>query len=69
MISTNDLGLNAGDKRHSNSPIWVTVTEAIRLSGIRRTRLYECLNDGTLRSIKVGRKRLISYASIEGLGQ
>jgi excisionase family DNA binding protein len=49
--------------------IWVTPREAIRISGIKRTRLYELINDGTIKSIKLGGKRLVSYASIEGLGQ
>jgi excisionase family DNA binding protein len=48
--------------------IWVTPNEAIRISGIGRTRLYELMADGTLKSIKLGGKRLISYASIESLG-
>ncbi len=50
-------------------PIWVTPATAIRISGIRRTRLYELLKNGTLKSIKLGGKRLISYASIEALGE
>jgi predicted DNA-binding transcriptional regulator AlpA len=49
--------------------IWVTPREAIRISGIKRTRLYELMNDGTIKSIKLGGKRLVSYASIETLGQ
>ena len=49
--------------------LWVTPKEAIRISGIKRTRLYELMNDGTIKSIKLGGKRLVSYASIETLGQ
>jgi hypothetical protein len=30
--------------------IWVTPKEAIRISGIKRTRLYELMNDGTIKS-------------------
>ena len=55
--------------RPDEPPIWVTVNEAIRLASIKRTRLYELLADGTLKSIKVGGKRLIAHASIEALGQ
>jgi excisionase family DNA binding protein len=46
----------------------VTPSEAIRISGIGRTRLYELIANGTLTSIKLGGKRLVSYASIEALG-
>jgi excisionase family DNA binding protein len=50
-------------------PIWVTPKEASRLSAIGLTRLYELLKDGTLKSVKVGRKRLISFESLELLGR
>jgi excisionase family DNA binding protein len=55
--------------QRTEPPIWVSVNEAIRLASIQRTRLYELLGDGTLRSIKLGGKRLISYASILALGE
>jgi excisionase family DNA binding protein len=54
--------------RLTPKPLWVSPREAIFLTGIKRTRLYELLKDGTLKSIKIGRKRLISYASLEALG-
>jgi excisionase family DNA binding protein len=65
------------DKRRSElrhatetrKPVWVTPNEAIRISGIGRTLLYELIAKGTLRSIRLGGKRLISYASIEALGE
>jgi excisionase family DNA binding protein len=49
-------------------PQWVTVNEAIRRTSIGRTRIYELFAKGVLRSIKIGRKRLVSYASILALG-
>jgi excisionase family DNA binding protein len=45
-----------------------TVKEAIRLSGIGRTKLYQLIKIGKLVSRTVGRKRLVSYASILNLG-
>jgi excisionase family DNA binding protein len=51
-------------------PIWVSPREASLLTGIGLTRLYELLlRDGTIKSVKVGRKRLISFESLELLGQ
>jgi excisionase family DNA binding protein len=50
-------------------PIWVSPRRASSLTGIGLTRLYELLNDGTLKSTKLGRKRLVSYASLESLGE
>jgi excisionase family DNA binding protein len=48
-------------------PILVSPKVASRLTGIGLTRLYELLNDNTLKSIKLGRKRLVSFASLEAL--
>jgi Helix-turn-helix domain len=47
--------------------LWINVEDAIRISGIGRTLLYEMMNDGRLRTAKVGRKRLVSLRSIEEL--
>jgi excisionase family DNA binding protein len=52
---------------NTTKPIWVSPKEASRLTAIGLTRLYELLNDNTLKSIKLGRKRLVSYASLEAL--
>ena len=49
-------------------PLWVSPKEASLLIAMGHTRIYELLADGTLKSIKIGRKRLISYASLESLG-
>jgi hypothetical protein len=47
--------------------IWCSVDEAIRISGISRSLLYDMMNDGRLKSAKVGKKRLVSVKSIEEL--
>jgi excisionase family DNA binding protein len=43
----------------------VSVGEAARLAGVRRTMLYQALRSGALKSLKIGSRRLIT---IEGLG-
>jgi excisionase family DNA binding protein len=48
--------------------IWCSVDEAIRISGISRSLLYDMMNDGRLKSAKVGKKRLVSVESIQALG-
>ena len=42
----------------------LSVTETQALLGIGRTKLYELLGDGTLESIKVGRRTLIKRQSV-----
>jgi predicted DNA-binding transcriptional regulator AlpA len=70
MTSQHQANAQSATSNRSNAkPVWVTINETIRISGLGRTRLYELLNNGTLKSIKLGGKRLVAYASIEALGQ
>jgi excisionase family DNA binding protein len=50
-------------------PIWVTIDNACRASGLGRTKVYELIQRGILRSTKVGGRRLVSVASIRALGE
>jgi len=51
----------------NNQPKLLSVAEACRLLAIGRTRLYQTLNEGRLDSLLIGRKRLITAASVERL--
>jgi excisionase family DNA binding protein len=51
------------------NPIWVSPREAMRLTSFGRTRLYELVRSGKLRSITIGRRRLIAFDSIKALGE
>lgn len=48
-------------------PVTVTVENALRLSGLGRTKLYEMMNQGRLKTVKIGRRRLVVFASLEAL--
>ena len=50
----------AADPRLAVSP-----TEAARLAGIGRTTLYEALSSGALRSLKIGKRRLITIEALK----
>lgn len=50
-------------------PLMITLNDAVKLSGLGRTKLYELINDGTVKSTTVGRRRLVVYASLEALAQ
>ena len=45
-------------------PLALSIKEACRISSIGRTRLYELINQGTLRTTKVGRRTLVHTASL-----
>jgi excisionase family DNA binding protein len=50
-------------------PIAVRIPEAIRLTGIGRSKLYELIATGDLVAVKVGRCTLIPMASLYALIQ
>lgn len=42
----------------------VSAVDAARLTGIGRTKLYEAIGSGTLRSLKIGKRRLIMIEAL-----
>lgn len=42
----------------------LTINDALALTGIGRSYLYERLADGSIRSVKAGRRRLVDAASL-----
>lgn len=49
------------------TPIAYSVTEAMRVSSLGRTKLYELINKGALETIKIGRRTLVKAASLHKL--
>jgi len=47
-----------------HSAIAVSPVEAARMCGVGRTKLYEALGSGALKSLKLGSRRLIRIAEI-----
>jgi hypothetical protein len=48
---------------------FVSVREAVRISGVGRTKLYALMASGRLNFIKVDKRRLVVRRSISALGQ
>ncbi|WP_375178089.1 helix-turn-helix domain-containing protein [Sphingobium yanoikuyae] len=48
-----------------DTPIAVTIPDAVRLSGISRTALYNALKRKDITARKAGRRTLISFADLE----
>lgn len=55
----------ATDKNSPATPITVRVPEACRLIGIKRSKLYELIEDGSIPIIKVGAITLIRVSVLE----
>jgi len=51
--------------RPGDSRLAVSPTDAARLAGIGRTKLYEALGSGALSSFKIGSRRLVRIAEID----
>lgn len=61
---------DAGTRRVDAAPdrrYLVTVPEAGRLLAIGRTRAFRLVNSGYLKSVKIGRSRLVPVSAIEDL--
>jgi excisionase family DNA binding protein len=43
----------------------LTINDALALTGIGRSYLYERLADGSIRSVKAGRRRLVDAVSLK----
>lgn len=52
------------DDRASVAPIAVSPSEAARLAGVGRTTIYASISAGELRSIKLGKRRLIAVDAL-----
>lgn len=48
-----------------SQPIFLSVSDACRLLGLRRTSLYALLKSGQLRAVKIGARRLIPRDELE----
>lgn len=60
----------ADPRRRTNiKPIAIPVDEALRVSGLGKTKVFELIKEGKLKSVAVGRRRLVIYESLEALLQ
>jgi excisionase family DNA binding protein len=48
-----------------NNPIAVTIPEAVKLSGMSRTAIYEALRKNAITAKKAGRRTLITFADLQ----
>jgi excisionase family DNA binding protein len=49
----------------SLDPVTISVPTALKLSGLGRTKLYELIALKQIRSVRVGARRLIDFASLK----
>jgi excisionase family DNA binding protein len=54
-------------KPAERDPLWLDFNEAMSVAGIRKTTLYKLIEEGRVRSTKVGHKRLVWTQSLVDL--
>lgn len=47
------------------TPITLTIPDAVKISGLSRTTIYEALRRGNLSALKAGRRTLIRHDELE----
>ncbi|MFD1035958.1 helix-turn-helix domain-containing protein [Sphingomonas hankookensis] len=47
----------------------ISVAETVHASGMGKTTVYKLINEGSLASVRVGRRRLVIVASLQELLQ
>lgn len=50
-------------------PILISVSRAGEILGLGRTKVYELLNSGRLKSTRIGGRRLVEFASAESFAR
>lgn len=50
-------------------PITVTVTTALAITGLGRTKFYELVKEGRIRTVAIGRRTLVVFADLEKLAE
>ena len=48
-------------------PIVLTVSKTVKAAGFGKTTTYKLINEGKLTAVKVGRRTLVTVASIKAL--
>jgi len=60
-------GPSRDDVERGTEPLLVTVREGRRLTGLGNTKFYELIRNGTIETVKVGRRTLPTFASLKKL--
>ena len=56
--------MSTSSRRPAAEPISVRISEAVRLTGLSRSRVYELMKSGDIEFVKVGGSTLIPFDSL-----
>jgi excisionase family DNA binding protein len=67
-LAAGRTALTDGQRRYApTKPLAVTIAEACRLGGFGKTMAYELISQGKLKTVTIGRRRLVNFRSLEKL--
>jgi hypothetical protein len=67
-VAAEVMSIEAGRRKTNGlKPITVTVPVTREITGLGNTTVWELIRDGKLQTIKIGKRRLVIYKSIEDL--
>lgn len=69
MGLSRDLTTRQVARQPDLKPIMVTVPTALAVTGLGRTKFYELVKEGRIRTIAVGRRTLVIFADLEKLAE
>ena len=52
---------------YEQEPIAVSVNQAVNVSGLSRSKIYELIKEGRIKTRQIGRRRLIIMSSLRAL--
>ena len=65
-VSELNMDNNKLENTHQNI-LSVSILDAAKMTGLSRSSIYELLNDGRLRSVLIGKRRLIPTSALREL--
>lgn len=57
----------SNDPGEFGKPLAVSVKDACRILGVGNTTMWALIGDGRVKTMSIGRKRLVIYSSLESL--
>lgn len=66
-IHTTRASAPSDKELHTTKPLAVTVATARKISGLGNTTLWALIKDRRLQAVRIGRRTLITYCSLEAL--
>jgi excisionase family DNA binding protein len=69
MGLSRDLTARQVTRQPDLKPITVTVPTALAVTGLGRTKFYELVKQGRIRTVAIGRRTLVIFADLEKLAE